>query len=173
MRKLGKLTLKELEGELETVDQLEIIQLLGGENVVINTIRHGYGNESTLSSFTATAYDDEGNVMNEMTGYFLEPAYDEGSNGADTAIPYGTYNVISSTYNGNPGYFEIANVSGRSQIKIHAGNFHEDTTGCLLPGTNTAISGSDYEVYSSRAKLTELTNFLNNYGNDGIQINIE
>jgi hypothetical protein len=52
-----------------------------------------------------------------------------------TAIPYGTY-TIDITYSNR---FKtnlpiLLNVPGYSGIRIHTGNTHHDTDGCLLPG---------------------------------------
>ena len=66
-------------------------------NVVINTNRLWYGEDSTASAFLATAYDEHGNKVDSMNGYFLEPATDYDlakTEGSDTAIMYGQYNVI-------------------------------------------------------------------------------
>lgn len=118
-----------------------------------------------------------GNVISSLSGMFLEPTadYDRCTvSGSDTAIKYGTYNVVPSTYKGKPGYYEVSGVEGRSAIKIHAGNNGDDTEGCLLLGTSGTYNSENGEsmVFGSRDKLNELTNFLNEYGNNGITIQI-
>jgi len=177
MKTLEKLTLKEMEKEFVTINELEQANFLGGSdggNVVINAIRYGFGQNTTVSQFTACAFDNNGNISNTMTGYFLEPAYNGGSNGPDTAIPYGQYSVVPSTFKGQPGYYEVANVPGRTDVKIHSGNFENQTTGCPLTGTSVGGSGGneDYYVNKSKDKLTELTNFFKANGGDGIILNI-
>ena len=42
-------------------------------NIVVNTNRIGYGKKSTVSEFTAIAYDGTGNKIDSIKGYFLEP----------------------------------------------------------------------------------------------------
>jgi len=176
MKKLEKLTLKEMEKEFVTINELEQAKFFGGidgSSVVINAIRYGFGQNTTVSQFTACAFDSNGNITNTVTGYFLEPAYDGGSNGYDTAIPYGQYSVVPSTFKGKPGFYEVANVPGRTYIKIHTGNYDDDTTGCFLPGTTAgSYPNGDYFVNSSDDKRIELTNFLNTNGCDGITLNI-
>jgi hypothetical protein len=67
-------------------------------NVVVNTNRIGYGDKSTVSAFLATAYDGQGNAVDSMEGYFLEPVtnYERAKKaGSDTSIMFGEYNVVS------------------------------------------------------------------------------
>ena len=40
--------------------------------VVVNTNRLWYGDDSTVSAFIATAYDEQGNRVDAMNGYFLD-----------------------------------------------------------------------------------------------------
>jgi hypothetical protein len=52
-----------------------------------------------------------------------------------SCIPAGTYTCQRSHFN-KGGYecFEVLNVPGRSQIKIHKGNTEEDIEGCIVLG---------------------------------------
>lgn len=62
------------------------------------------GNSATLQersysnfAFLATAYDEQGNTIDSMRGYFLEPGTDYNRakrEGCDTAIMSGEYEVI-------------------------------------------------------------------------------
>jgi hypothetical protein len=66
-------------------------------NVVVNTNRIGYGEKSTVSAFLATAYDEQGNTVDFMRGYFLEPGTDYNRakrEESDTAIMSGSYEII-------------------------------------------------------------------------------
>ncbi len=58
----------------------------------------------------------------------------------ETAIPYGLYRV-TITY--SPKYKKmmplINNVKGFSGIRIHSGNYAEDSCGCLIVGKNTKV----------------------------------
>lgn len=54
---------------------------------------------------------------------------------ANTAIPYGTYEIVISYSNRFKKYLPLLiNVPGYDGIRIHPGNYHTDTEGCLLPG---------------------------------------
>ena len=46
-----------------------------------------YGEDSTVSAFLATAYDEHGNVVDSMRGYFLEPGTDYNRAKEKVAIP--------------------------------------------------------------------------------------
>ncbi len=55
-----------------------------------------------------------------------------------SCIPEGTYTVFKDKYRGGKKKgkpaFRFRNVSGRSGILLHIGNFLKDTDGCLIPG---------------------------------------
>lgn len=52
-----------------------------------------------------------------------------------TAIPYGTYEIVISYSNRFKKYLPLlVNVPAYDGIRIHPGNYSEDTEGCLLPG---------------------------------------
>ena len=148
-------------------------------NVVVNTNRIGYGDKSTVSAFLATAYDEQGNTVDSMRGYFLEPETDYNRakrEGSDTAIMSGSYEIIPQaemrkriaeryTQNGKQTKesdiklrynWYIDNPPGRSGIAIHGGRNGENT---------------DYFI-SDNGKKNELFRFFNNYGQDGIKINV-
>jgi len=53
----------------------------------------------------------------------------------ETAIPYGTYQVVLSYSNRFQKYLpELLDVPGYAGIRIHPGNTEADTSGCLCPG---------------------------------------
>ena len=177
MKKLSKLKLRDLQQQTVLLSKEEQAEFIGGGNVSISVNRLGYGGSSTLGVWLATAYDDNGNAISSLTGYFLEPGCDYSRctyEGSDTAIYPGTYGVIPSTFHGASGYFEIVGVNGRSYIKIHNGSTGEHTSGCMLPGTTYAFDPKtgEYSVHKSREKLNELRDFLNQFGGGGISINI-
>ena len=79
-----------------------------------------------------------------------------------SCIPEGTYKVIprdSTTY-GN--HWHVQDVTGRSLILIHAGNYHRDTEGCIIVGREILdIDGDGHrDVTSSRKTMRELNNVL-------------
>lgn len=179
MKKLEKLSLKQMEQEMPVIGSEEQSGLIGGSGscVDVNCSRIVYGADSTVTYFVAKAYDN-GICIATMTGYFLEPRVDSSlatTENSDTAISEGTYVIQSSTYNGESGYYEVSNVHGRTNIKIHAGNYADDTSGCLLPGNNYTGDPNcpnDYAVENSGATLNSLTSFFNAYGTNGITMNI-
>lgn len=78
--------------------------------------------------------------------YTLEPARTNPVNAGHPCVSAGTYNVIF-TPSPHLGYItpELENVPGRSDIRMHVGNFPKDSLGCLLVGSGKAtdwISGS-------------------------------
>ena len=67
-------------------------------NIVVNNTREWYGKNSTVSTFIATAYDEQGKKIDSMKGYLLEPHvnYDSAKiANSDKAIMYGSYNIVS------------------------------------------------------------------------------
>ena len=177
MKTLKQKKLDELAKEMPSINEKGQQAVKGNYKVVITTTRSGLGSSSTLSYWGAMAYDENGNVVEGMTGVFLEPAVNEDSctiPGSDTAIQAGTYEIKPSTYHGESGYYEVMNVPGRSGIIIHAGNTGEDTEGCLLPGESGSYNPAtnEYTVSNSRKTLNSLTDFLDKYGSGGITITI-
>ncbi len=163
-------------------------------NVVINTNRLWYTKNSTVSAFIATAYDEQGNVIDSMRGYFLEPETDYSlakAEGKKKAIMSGQYNIIPKKemlkkenekrkknkepqIEGLKYEWYIDTPPGRCFVAFHKGNRWNDTTGCLLPGETYSYDDSTdtYNVLTSTKKTNELFNFFNQYGENGIKINI-
>lgn len=162
-------------------------------NVVVNATRKWYGKKSTVSTFTATAYNEQGEKIDSMKGYFLEPHvnYDSAKiANSDKAIMYGTYNIIPKAEleerinkqrrergeeDANLRFdWYIDKVPGRSGIAIHGGRNGDDTLGCLLPGDTLEYKEQiqDYTIKNSKSKKNELFDFFKQYGKQGIKINI-
>lgn len=176
-RILSKEKLAELAKKMPLLNEEDQAMIVGGSTVNVNVNRTFYGDNSTMSYFIATAYDEFGNEITSMTGMFLEPAVDYDRchiSGSDTAINYGTYDVVPSFYHEQSGYYEISGVVGRGGILIHEGNYGYQTGGCLLPGTTGYYNPETGEsnVYNSREELRMLTEFFDTYGNSGITMNI-
>lgn len=143
--------------------------------VVVSTNRQHYGNNSTLSKFTATAYDKKGNNISSMNGYFLEPQVDHKearTEGSNKAIPGGRYQVIPKAHQWQKYQWYLKNVEGRTGIAIHTGNYGKDTEGCLLPGAKYSYDKekNEYNVWESTKKTKELFNFFKKHGKEGIEI---
>lgn len=75
----------------------------------------------------------------------------------NTAIPTGIY-PVKITY--SPKYKKLMplvdNVKGYSGIRIHSGNTHKDTSGCLLVGKNKEVG----KVLESRKTFNALSKIL-------------
>ena len=85
-----------------------------------------------------------------------------------TCIPYGTYKVILSISNRFKKLMpEVLNVKGFKGIRIHSGNTHQDTSGCILVG----IKSEDGIITKSRKTFNQLMNILR--GNSDITLTIE
>ena len=65
-------------------------------------------------------------------------------------------------------------VPDRSGIAIQSGNYERDTAGCFLPGDNYSYDTTTgtYNVWNSKKKTKELFDFFENYGRNGIKINV-
>lgn len=146
-------------------------------NVVIITNRMWHGKESTVSTFIATAYDEHRHKVDFMEGYFLEPKtdYDRAKiAGDDKAVMYGTYNIVRPKYKWQRFKWYVDSVPGRTGIAIHRGTSGKDTSGCLIPGSGFYHdkNSDDYRLTGSRKKEEELFKFFDEYGKNGIVINI-
>jgi hypothetical protein len=81
-----------------------------------------------------------------------------------TAIPTGNYRVIITFSNRFQKHLPLLlDVPGFSGIRIHAGNFHGDTEGCLLIGTGRAKEG----VSNSRLAMSVLMPRIEEGSKDG------
>lgn len=133
---------------------------------------------STLSYFTAVAYDENGRIMSQtkIEGYFLERVidYDKATvSQSDTAILKGEYNIIPAV-DGQRFHWYLQNVPGRYGIAIHAGNKYSDGEGCLLTGTSYFYDKTSdaYKVADSRDMLAKLEGMFSTYGKGNITITI-
>lgn len=74
-----------------------------------------------------------------------------------TAIPTGRYQVVITHSNRFKRLLPILlNVPGFAGIRIHPGNRHVNTEGCLLPGKTWWKEDSDFVVGSSRTASDDL-----------------
>lgn len=88
-------------------------------------------------------------VDDKFECYILEDAVRDEKIYGETAIPYGTYE-IQITYSPAFGRYLplLLNVPNYSGIRIHKGNTHKDTKGCLITGEQ---KGKDRVVNSKKA----------------------
>lgn len=79
-----------------------------------------------------------------------------------TAIPYGRYEINCTM---SPRFKrvlpQLLAVKGYSGVRIHPGNFNEDTEGCLLPGLSYRSLGmKGYMVENSRTAFSSLYDLI-------------
>lgn len=126
------------------------------------TIGHLYINGEYFSD---TLEDVDRGLINDMSEEEIKKIKIYGR----TAIPKGTYKV-EVTY--SPKFKRhlplLIGVKGFTGIRIHSGNSHEDTLGCLLVGYNK-VKG---QVINSRVTSDKLTALLRNTKEE-IHITIE
>lgn len=89
--------------------------------------------------------------------YTLEPARTDPVNPGHPCIPAGTYELILTF---SPHFKmitpEVLNVPGRTNIRIHPGNYPKDTLGCTLAGITKGIDA----VYTSKIAFEKLMTLL-------------
>ncbi|MBK5213631.1 MAG: hypothetical protein JJE55_08235 [Flavobacteriaceae bacterium] len=75
-----------------------------------------------------------------------------------SCIPPGTYKVVKRFSTKFKNHFHLTDVSGRSFILIHSGNYYTDILGCILVGKGLADINKDglKDVTQSRDALTDL-----------------
>jgi hypothetical protein len=119
-----------------------------------------------IKGFLSRKYTDE-----QVSGYLticdgdvkifecvtLEPPYKDNQRNI-SCIPLGDYIVkphVSPTFGK---CFEIKDVSNRTHILIHAGNYNKDTKGCVLVGRGFADLNQDglKDVTSSKVTLKDM-----------------
>lgn len=73
-------------------------------------------------------------------------------------IPEGLYTVVRRHTPKFGDHLHLEKVQGRTWILVHAGNFHTDTSGCILVGRDFADLNRDGEpdVIQSRATMKQL-----------------
>lgn len=87
----------------------------------------------------------------------------------NTAIPVGTYSVIVNVSTRFKKLLPLLlNVPGYAGVRIHPGNFPEDTEGCLLPG----VVQSYNKVLNSRKAFDPLFNKILNARNSNLPVTI-
>ena len=77
-----------------------------------------------------------------------------------SCIPKGIYTCVLDFYNkGGYAAFEVVDVTDRSEIKIHIGNWAKDVLGCIAVG-NKRSTGIGPMVGNSRVAFNELMDYM-------------
>lgn len=74
-----------------------------------------------------------------------------------SCIPVGTYKVIKRKSLRHGNHFHVLNVADRDMVLIHAGNFANDTKGCILVGDGFYNLNQDSVLDISNSKKTLAT----------------
>lgn len=101
-------------------------------------------------------------VFSELTGedgspfaFTLEHAYGDEEEGWEPKIPSGTYECVRGQHQLLHGEafetFEVTGVPGHSNILFHAGNFDQDSEGCILVGARIALISKHLMITESKA----------------------
>lgn len=79
-----------------------------------------------------------------------------------SCIPAGTYKAFKRNSPKNGFVFELRNVTGRSNIQCHAGNYTRQIEGCILVGDSIKFLDTDSipDVTNSNATLRKLLSYL-------------
>jgi hypothetical protein len=167
---------KDKSGVFSTNQVVEIPRPEGGGN--INSFRVQEDAKGTISTFNIPG--------TETSGFILEPAGPSTTTAnQDLRIPEGSYNLEAYSSKNYPNTFRIFNseVSKDRKILFHAGNFHDNTTGCSLPGGSFGIGKlGDAKVTPERAgflrtsgsgpKLKQINSFIIQKGPENVKYNI-
>lgn len=71
-----------------------------------------------------------------------------------SCVPAGTYRAYKTKSPSKGNVLYIQNVSGRSSILVHVGNYSKDTKGCILVGKNIDFSEGINEHFITSSKIT-------------------
>lgn len=111
-------------------------------------------------------------VDNKFFGYTLEPQRKGSSEISylDRCIDTGKY-VAEYEYSAKfkQRLIELKNVPNHAEIKIHAGNFRNNTRGCILVGLRSIVGG----VLDSKIAVEALNTLAKNAKNSNVRIEIE
>lgn len=143
---------------------VEITRRWKGENTTLSTIRvDGNAHQFCLE-------DKDRGLTSEMSLEEIKRRKVYGK----TAIPLGRYQVLINYSARFKRLLPIlVGVPGYEGIRIHPGNRHVDTSGCLLPGRVWGKENDDYFVGNSKTSADSLQNAIAAAINRGEKVFIE
>ncbi len=88
-----------------------------------------------------------------------------------SCVPEGTYDIQLDRYHAEdyPAY-ELLNVVGRTEIKIHAANVSNELAGCIAPGLDETFMKSRWAISSSKATLAQFMEMMGDRKRDVLKI---
>ena len=127
--------------------------------------RYEFGKDHTLGKITIDGFP---------YGYTMEDEIREVKVKGETAIPKGTYKVItrySPRFKRNLPW--LLDVPGFEYILIHSGNTDKDTEGCILVGKSTGYINQKRAVLDSRKAFDLIYDRINGALQKGEEITLE
>lgn len=120
-------------------------------------IRSGANQHQTIG--TGLIFDNLGRMLFEFQT--LELPFLNNKVGV-SCIPSGQYKVEKRQSERFGSHFLVKDVTGRSMILIHLGNYHRNTSGCILVGSEHKYLDSDncLDVIESRITMKKLVEIL-------------
>ena len=91
----------------------------------------------------------------------LEDAWRNNAHGI-SCIPKGVYKCQQHKSPKFGNCYHVLDVPERSEILIHAGNTHEDTSGCILVGLMFGALGTHHAILSSRSAMAAFLTQMRN-----------
>jgi len=131
----------------------------GGGDYTIEMNRIAESPDATVSEFNAYGPIP----LRTVSGYILEPGSPSTiTRGQDKRIPAGTYIVTPYSSTKHPNVYRVSNslVPTDRYILFHTGNYHLNTSGCLLPGRSYSMVSGNYAVWNSSTTLNQLRGLL-------------
>ena len=79
-----------------------------------------------------------------------------------SCIPSGNYKVVKRQSDRFGNHFHVKDVAGRSMILIHLGNYHRNSSGCILVGSEHKYLDNDncLDVIDSRLTMKKLVDIM-------------
>lgn len=100
--------------------------------------------------------------------FTLEPSWKD--NQVDSCIPDGRYKLVHYRSERFGRCLVIPEVKRRTGILIHRGNTQDDTTGCILVGSQIGFLKGRYAVLSSTATFMRLMSMIQPYNGFKLRI---
>lgn len=120
-------------------------------------IRSGANQHQTIG--TGLIFDNLGRMLFEFQT--LELPFLNNKVGI-SCIPIGNYKVEKRQSDRFGSHFHVKDVAGRSMILIHLGNYHANSSGCILVGSGHKYLDNDscLDVIDSRLTMKKLVDIM-------------